>query len=566
MTDLPLPGLPEEIHATKYRGKGETFREWAARVANALKDDDYHYHAFRETLLTQRFLPAGRVQMSMGSPRRTTPYNCFVSGTIHDSMDGIMDRLKEAAQTMRLGGGIGYDFSTLRPAGDHITSLDSNSSGPISFMGVYDAMCKTVLSAGLRRGAMMGVLRVDHPDIEAFVHAKQNTTELTGFNISVGVTDEFMRAVENKDMFNLQFEGRVHRQVDAALLWEEIMRSTWDWAEPGVLFLDTINRMNNLYYCETIAATNPCAEQPLPPYGACLLGSFDLTKYLIKGDARGDYRFDYRQLAADVPVVVRAMDNVVDRAIYPLPQQQSEAQSKRRMGLGITGTANAGEAIGFPYGDWFFNEWMGGVLKIIRDQAYATSCDLAAEKGAFPLFDRDKYCDSAFIKTLPDYIQSAIRDRGIRNSHLLSIAPTGTISLAAGNVSSSIEPVFAHEFTRTILDDSGKRNQVVQDYGVGVLGVRGRQAADISAEEHLGVLATAYQYVDSAVSKTCNVSPSMPWDDFKDIYMQAWKAGCKGCTTFNPGGKRMGILQATPAEEQGEACYIDPNTGKKTCE
>jgi ribonucleoside-diphosphate reductase alpha chain len=569
MTDLPLPGLPEEIHSTKYRAKGETFREWAARVANALKDDDHHYKEFRDALLSQRFLPAGRVQAAMGSPRHITPYNCFVSGFIPDSMRGIMARLDEASQTMRLGGGIGYDFSTLRPSGDRITTLDAPSSGPVSFMGIYDAMCQTVMSAGMRRGAMMGVLRVDHPDIETFVHAKQNTTALTGFNISVAVTDRFMEAVAAGEDFPLQFGGRVYKWVDARLLWEEIMRSTWDWAEPGVLFIDRINQMNNLWYCETIAATNPCAEQPLPPYGACLLGSFDLTKYLMYREGTDiEWFFNWEQFKHDIPIVVRAMDNVVDRAVYPLDAQRAEAESKRRMGLGITGLANAGEALGLPYASQSFLSFMRTLLSQLRDAAYKTSVALAIEKGAFPAFD-PLLLESGFAKTLPAEIREDIAKHGLRNSHLLSIAPTGTISLAAGNVSSSIEPVFSHSFTRDILLDGGKRTETVHDYGVGVLGVRGRQATDISAEEHLDVLACAYEYVDSAVSKTCNVNPNMPWEEFKDIYFQAWKRGCKGCTTFNPGGKRMGILNAPsaePAGEQGAACYIDPATGIKTCD
>ena len=566
MTDLPLPGLPDEIHATKYRAKGETFREWSARVASALKDNDEHYRAFRDALLNQRFLPAGRVQAAMGSPRQVTPYNCFVSGTIPDSMAGIMDRLKEAAQTMRLGGGIGYDFSTLRPSGDMIASLDSTSSGPISFMGIFDALCKTIMSAGMRRGAMMGVLRVDHPDIENFIHAKQNTTELTGFNISVAITDDFMEAVVHDEMFDLKFDGRVYKKVNARLLWEEIMRSTWDWAEPGVLFIDRINEMNNLWYCETIAATNPCAEQPLPPYGACLLGSFDLTKYI--GKDLGGFTFNWEQFKADIPVVVRAMDNVVDRAVYPLPEQELEAKQKRRMGLGITGLANAGEALGFPYASGNFLRFMRDVLETLRDGAYRTSIELAKEKGPFPKFDT-LLLKSGFAETLPDDIREGIATHGLRNSHLLSIAPTGTISLAAGNISSSIEPVFAHEFERDIIWEGGKRREKVYDYGVKVFDVRGRSAAELTANEHLDVLALAYHYVDSAVSKTCNVSPSMPWDDFKNIYLEAWRRGCKGCTTFNPGGKRMGILNAPsaePAGEQGSACYIDPDTGRKTCE
>ena len=328
----PTIGISEEIHAMKYRSKGESFKDAMTRVAEALKDDEGHFEEFRNILYDMRFMPAGRVQSAMGAPRRVTPYNCFVSMTIPDSMEGIMLAAQEAAKTMQLGGGIGYDFSTLRPSGALIKGLDSRSSGPLSFMGIFDAVCKTISSAGHRRGAQMGVLRVDHPDIAEFIRIKNNSDTLTQFNLSVGVTDEFMQAVKTGSTFDLTFEGRVYDTIDACALWDDILRSTWDWAEPGILFIDRINQKNNLHYCETIAATNPCGEQPLPPNGACLLGSFNLVKYVTAHDS--GYQFDYNRLRHDIPAVVRAMDNVVDRAIYPLPAQELEAKSKRRMGLG----------------------------------------------------------------------------------------------------------------------------------------------------------------------------------------------------------------------------------------
>jgi ribonucleoside-diphosphate reductase alpha chain len=322
------PTLPisKEIHAMKYRGQGESFKEAMARVADALKDTEEHFLKFKDILYNMRFLPAGRVQAAMGAPRTVTPYNCFVSKTIDDSMDDIMDAAKEAATTMRLGGGIGYDFSTLRPRGDNIRSLNSRSSGPVSFMGIFDSVCRTISSAGHRRGAQMGVLRVDHPDILEFIKAKNNHDNLTNFNVSVGVTDEFMQKVYYDADFDLRFDGHVYETVRARALWDALLRSTWDWAEPGILFIDRINKKNNLWYCETIAATNPCGEQPLPPYGACLLGSFNLTKYVqhfIREDGSSHFEFNYEQLKHDIPYVVRAMDNVVDRATYP-------SQSKRR--------------------------------------------------------------------------------------------------------------------------------------------------------------------------------------------------------------------------------------------
>lgn len=580
----PTLKVSEYIHSTKYRGKGESFREAMNRVADALKEDDEHYQTFRTILLDQRFLPAGRIQSAIGSPREVTPFNCFVSMTIEDSMDSIMEAAKQAATTMRLGGGIGYDFSTLRPKHDLIRSLDTQSSGPISFMQIFDAVCKTIASAGHRRGAQMGVLRVDHPDIEEFIEAKANADNLTQFNISVGVTDKFMEAVKSNGMFDLVFDGRTYRTIRAKYLWDKLMRHTFDWAEPGILFIDRMNRKNNLWYTETIAATNPCAEQPLPPNGACLLGSYNLTKY-IKYDVVGyeekpqyGYYFDYPQFKKDIPPVVRAMDTVIDIAVYPLEAQKAEAFNKRRMGLGLTGVANAIEALGYPYGSKEFLDELEDIMRILRDEAYRTSIELAKEKGAFPLFDV-RFLESEFAKTLPQDIQEDIRKFGIRNSHLLSIAPTGTISLSADNVSSGIEPVFSYFYDRTIQTPSGPITEKVEDYGFKFFGVSGRIADNLSVFDHVAVLTLASRYVDSACSKTCNVGADITWDEFKDVYIRAYDGGASGCTTFRAAGKRYGILTATadediaPVEEttvddvsEGAACYFDVSTGLRTCE
>ena len=577
----PILAISQEIHAMKYRLKGEIFTQAMTRVADALKDSKSHFDDFRDILYHQRFMPAGRVQAAMGAPRQVTPYNCFVSNTIPDSMDGIMQIAAEAAQTMRLGGGIGYDFSTLRPHGDLIRSLDSRSSGPLSFMGIFDAICKTIASAGHRRGAQMGVLRVDHPDIREFIKVKNNQTELTQFNLSVGVTDEFMEAVIHDKFFDLKFDGRVYETVRARFLWDEILRSTWDWAEPGILFIDRMNTKNNLWYCENIAATNPCGEQPLPPYGACLLGSWNLVKYVKVKD--GGRYFDLEALSQDIPVVTRAMDNIIDRAIYPLPEQEQEAKNKRRMGLGVTGVANAGEALGFEYGSEEFCSWLEEVMKTIAERTYVASVALAIEKGSFPLFDADKYLESGFAKTLPDWLRADIKKYGIRNSHLLSVAPTGTISLSADNVSSGIEPVFSHFYDRTIQTFEGPKVERVEDYGYRVFGVKGKTADELSVFDHVKVLNIASKYVDSACSKTCNVGADVTWEEFKDVYMQAYLGGASGCTTFRAAGKRYGIFSANAAEEvaepagevvdetfvnekEGGACYFDPATGKRTCE
>ena len=371
----PTELFSQQTHAEKYRGPNEDFSEAMSRIANACKDDDNHYHAFREALLEMRFLPPGRVQAAMGATKKVTAFNCFVMGTISDNFvgrDGIMQRATEAAQTMRMGGGVGYDFSRLRPSGDIISTLQSASSGPVSFMKIYDAVCHCTASSGNRRGAQMAVLRVDHPDIEEFIHCKRNTNELTGFNISVGITDEFMEAVSRDDDFELVWGGRVYKTVRAKALWEQIMRGTWDWAEPGVLFLDAINNMNNLYYCETIEATNPCGEQPLPPYGACLLGSFNLPKYIHPGRT-GEPTFMYKALKDDIPNVLRAIDNVIDRSDYPMDDQRDEAISKRRIGIGVTGLANALEILGHTYGSEGFVKAQDKIMRLIRDDLYMAS-------------------------------------------------------------------------------------------------------------------------------------------------------------------------------------------------
>lgn len=595
----PQSAYSSQIHQEKYRLPNETFRDAMGRVASALADSDAHYHEFRDALLDMRFMPAGRVQAAMGSPKAVTPYNCYVLPSVPDSFvdrdnehnSSIMHRAEEAAATMRMGGGVGYDFSSLRPAGALIHKLQSRSSGPLGFMPIFNEVCKATSSAGNRRGAQMGVLRIDHPDIHEFIAAKHNSSALTGFNLSVAVTDDFMEALSADRPFDLRFGGQTYSTVDAGALWEKLMRSTWDWAEPGVLFIDTINRMNNLWYCETIAATNPCGEQPLPGYGACLLGSFNLVKYLRRGDM--GWHFDWDQLRADIPAVVRAMDNVVDRAIYPLPEQRQEALNKRRMGLGVTGLANTAEAMGMPYGSPAFLEWQDALLLFITHYTYWASVDLAKEKGAFSLFDAERYCAGAFVRTLDSDLQAAIRKHGIRNSHLTSIAPTGTISLAADNVSSSIEPVYRWQQERTVLMDGGQQVIDLYDYGFAHLGVRGKRTSmgEVTAAEHVAVLTTAQRHVDSAVSKTVNCDKSMPWDDFKGIYLAAYEGGAKGCTTFNKDGKRAGLFREMhePADlpfpgdnalamqgvvgadaglpaDAGLSCEFDPATGRRSCE
>ena len=557
------PQVPacEELHANKYRLPNESFEEAASRNAAAMSDDQDHRKEIKEIFLNQRFMPAGRVQSAMGSPRDVTAYNCFVSGTIEDSMESIMARATQAAETMRRGGGIGYDFSSIRPNGDRIVSLDSSASGPVSFMHIFDAVCRTIVSAGHRRGAMMGVLRVDHPDIEQFIRAKQNQDQLTNFNISIGVTDDFMHSVIKDTPFNLTFNDQVYKQINARALWDEIMRANWEWAEPGVLFIDRINQDNPLYYCETIAATNPCGEQPLPPYGACLLGSFNLVKYVEEN------HFDFDLFKVDIPHVVRAMDNVIDRTRYPLPEQQEEAKNKRRMGLGITGLANCLTLVGLRYG----SEKAVRFTRKIRALCYTaieTSCELAKEKGAFSLYTPD-YLTSNFVKRLPPELQEKIAKQGIRNSHLTSIAPTGTISFTADNISSGIEPVFTHELDRTLITEQGPQIVKLKDYVYAMHGIASETTEDLTVDDHLKMQVAIQPYIDSAVSKTINIGDSVTFDEFKDVYLQGWKGRLKGVTTFRLAGKRYGILNksepAVKEEANGVACFIDPETGQKEC-
>jgi ribonucleoside-diphosphate reductase alpha chain len=601
----PRTAAANQLHAMKYRGLNEDFEEATNRWAFGLGDNSRHYHALRGIFLPQRFCPGGRIQGAIGATRRTTAFNCYVSGRIPDSLDGILDRLKDSALTAKLGGGIGYDFSTLRPRGDSVKSIETDATGPVSFMDYFNSVGLGVASSGHRRGAQMAILRVDHPDIEEFIRCKQWTATqwalyndapeerkaaafqalqamnpLQGFNVSVGVTDEFMEAVYADGLFALRFGGTDYRQVRAVDLWNKIMRGTWDWAEPGVFYLDAVNRMNNLHYCETIHACNPCGEQPLPPYGACLLGSHNLPAYLkpnvpvsredaiyiATNEGRPAWWFDYDQYRADIPHVVRGMDNVIDRTIYPLAEQEREAKDKRRMGIGVMGLANAGEALGFSYGSKGFLEFEARVLSILRDEAYRASALLAAEKGAFPLYDAERYLEGEFIKTLPDDVRALIKKHGIRNSHLTSIAPTGTISMCADNVSSGIEPVIYHAVKRPVNTPQGRVETVIEDFGAAFLGVRGKLSADVTPQEHVDVLLTAQRYVDSAVSKTCNTTGATPWDDFLGIYAQVHRGGGKGCTTFNKDGKRAALLTAgsPPTADDGPTCEVDAN-GTRSC-
>lgn len=558
----------------KYRAPGETFDDYCVRYARTVADNEPHFRRLLRLLRDQVLLPAGRQQLSIGRPNLTTAFNCFTGEIIPDETAGIFEAVKRGALTMRSGGGDGWEFSSIRPRGEPIRGLGHGAyaSGPVSFMDVWHAMCGTIMSAGERRGAMMGTLRVDHPDILEFIKAKRTPGRLTNFNVSVAITDEFMAALEVDGTYKLRFGETIHGDARAADVWAIIMESNWDYAEPGCIFIDRINQTNPLYYCETIYTTNPCSEQPLPPNGCCLLGSINIVKLLTPKHGGNSLEIDFDMLDDAVDAAVRAFDNVIDRTIYPLPEQREEEMQKRRMGLGVTGVANALEVLGMPYGS---KEYLGAqdtLLERINVKAYEVSSDMAVTKGPFPLFDADKYCDGLFFKKLPDDLRAKVHATGLRNGLLTSIAPTGTISLCADNVSSGIEPVFSIRGKRLILTPDGKREFDVVDYAAEFHGVEGRTVVKVSAEEHVDVLCRAQRYVDSSISKTCNVvgqvggaGPGVTYAEFKELYIRAWRGGAKGCTTYNTTGKREGILRSTD-DEEGLACVYDPETGARSCD
>jgi len=542
------------------------------RIARALaapeRDPEAWASRFHEALQDFKFLPAGRVIAGAGTGRTVTLFNCFVMGTIPDDMAGIFQNVKEAALTMQQGGGIGHDFSTLRPTGAPVKGVGADASGPLSFMDVWDAMCRTIMSAGSRRGAMMATLRCDHPDVEAFVDAKREPKRLRMFNVSVLVTDAFMTAVKDGADWDLVFGGKVFKTVKARALWERIMRATYDCAEPGVIFIDRINRRNNLHYCETIQATNPCGEQPLPPYGACLLGSINFGA-LVKDPFTPQARLDMDALERLVPLAVRMLDNVVDVSRFPLPQQDEEAKAKRRIGLGVTGLADAlifcGVRYGSPEAVRLTREWLGAVQRL----SYLASSDIAAEKGSFPLYDRARYMAGETIRSLPEDVRSAIGRYGIRNALLNSVAPTGTISLLADNVSSGIEPVFAFNFVRHVLQpDGSKREESVEDHAFRLwrsLKGSAEPPADVFVDaqtltpaDHLAMQAAAQDYVDSSISKTINLPKDISFEDFKHVYEQAYAEGCKGCTTYRPNDVTGAVLEVKPADPARTAQAMVP--------
>lgn len=585
-------GLETEISRlvweNKYRAEGESdiFATWqrvAQAVASVEREASSWSQQFYALLENFKFLPGGRILAGAGTAKQVTLFNCFAMGLIEDSLDGIFQALKEGALTMQQGGGVGYDFSTLRPRGSRAKTTGAIASGPVSFMHIWDVTCGVLLSTGARRGAMMATLRCDHPDIEEFVDAKRDPKALRNFNLSVEVTDAFWDAVAHDTDWPLVFpeaslaagvgEGslvrdwpgfdrpvpcRVLKTVRARELWQRIMRATYEVAEPGVLFIDRINRMNNLYYCERIYTTNPCSELPLPPYGACNLGSINLVAF-IRDPFTPKARLDLDAIAAIVPLAVRFLDNVIDLSRFPLEAQRCQAHATRRIGLGITGLADGLIMLGLHYASKQAQELAGQLMATICQAAYRASVALAKEKGVFPKFDRQAYLAGEFIATLPEDIRAAIAKEGIRNSHLLAIAPTGSISLLAGNVSSGLEPVYAWRYQRRLqMPDGSCRWIEVEDaafrlwqklYPNQPLPESFVTAAELRPEAHLQMQAVLQRYVDNAISKTVQVPEDYPFEDFQNVYAYAFQLGLKGCTTYRPSPIRGAVLLPKAAPE-----------------
>jgi ribonucleoside-diphosphate reductase alpha chain len=568
MSDFPM-AISQQIWDMKYRLKDQngTFLEQTVqdtwrRIAKALSEVETEPKKwetiFYNALTDFKFLPAGRITAGSGTKRNVTLFNCFVMGVIPDSMSGIFDMLKEAALTMQQGGGIGYDFSTIRPKGSLVKGIAADASGPVSFMDVWDSMCRTIMSAGSRRGAMMATMRCDHPDIEEFIAAKSDSQKLRMFNLSVLVTDAFMEAVKKGEDWKLIYNNKVYSVIKAADLWDQIMRATYNFAEPGVIFIDRINETNNLSYCETITATNPCGEQPLPPYGACLLGSINLAKLVEHPFDKNAY-LDVSQLEDLVFTAVRMMDNVIEVSQFPLEAQKLEAKNKRRIGLGVTGLADALLMVGLRYGSDEAVKKTEKWMKTIALSAYKASINLAEEKGAFPLFDPEKFIVSGNMIQMDEDVKKAVNKFGIRNALLTSIAPTGTISLYAGNVSSGIEPVFAYSYKRKVLQNDGSHvEEEVVDYAVQLWRDKFGDAPlpdffvsaqNLTPADHVKMQAAAQKWVDSSISKTINCPEDISFDDFKEVYIQAYDTGCKGCTTYRPNEVTGSVLSAASEEK-----------------
>ena len=570
--------ISEQIWSSRYRGSdtagvpdtsiADTWSRVARSIASVERKPAEWAHRFESILQGFRFLPGGRILAGAGLGKDVTLFNCFVAGRLVDSLDGILESLKETAITMQHGGGIGIDFSPLRPSGSPAVRTGATASGPVSFMHVWDSMCETLLATGRRRGAMMGTLRCDHPDIEAFIDAKRDSGVLHNFNLSVLVTDAFLRAVDEGRDWPLVYPASrdpvTEKCIPAEKLWRHIVETALKTAEPGVLFTDTINRENNLWYCESISATNPCGEVPLPAYGACDLGSINLAA-AVSSPFSDAAAIDYEELQRLAEVAVRFLDDVIDVSQFPLEKQALQAKRTRRIGLGVTGLGDALAMLGCRYDSAAARDLAAEVMRSIRDAAYRASIDIAREKGPFPAFDADRYCDAPFIRRLPGDLREAVASCGIRNSHLLSIAPAGTISLLAGNVSSGVEPIVALEATRAIRDATQQTREIAvadlafrrwrEEFGaVPTLPESFVTADTVDADAQLEMQACLQPYVDNAISKTITLSSAATADRVDQILRRAHVVGIKGCTVFRAGSVRGEVIRT---RDESHCCSVD---------
>jgi ribonucleoside-diphosphate reductase alpha chain len=537
----------------------DTWRRVAHAIAKAEAPSERKHweQKFYQSLEGFKFLPGGRILAGAGTSHAVTLFNCFVMNIAEDSMTGIFDALREGALTLQQGGGIGYDFSVLRPAGTLAKHTGMPASGPVSFMQIWDAMCGVLLSTGARRGAMMAVMSCDHPDIEAFIEAKADAKLLRHFNVSVMVSDAFMHAVKSNSDWPLVFNGTVYRQVRARELWDKIIRNAYDHAEPGVLFGDTINRMNNLWYCEQIRATNPCGEIPLPPYGACDLGAINLTQFVI-APFTPQATVNWSLLEECVVTATRFLDDVIDVSKYPLPPQENMAKQTRRIGLGVTGLADLFVMLGIQYGSPASVALAREVMRKTAEVTWVTSIELAKEKGAFPLYQPD-YTQGKFVQTLDHSIQHLLALHGVRNSHHNTIAPAGTISLLANNVSNGIEPIFEASYHRKVKQlDGSHLTYCVEDYAFN----RWRESnkdmppawvdiSTLSPDAHLAVQGVVQPYIDNAISKTINLPVDFPFAGLADVYSKAYEMGLKGCTVFRPNPVTGSVLESDKSDKPG---------------
>lgn len=589
--------ISEYVWDHKYRYRlhqtliDQTIEDTWARVANATASVEIKAHQknwqqqFYDILEDFQFLPGGRILSGAGTQQKVTLFNCFVMPILEDSIPGIFDALKEGALTLQQGGGVGYDFSMLRPRGFSIQQAGATASGPVSFMHIWDAMCGTMLTSGARRGAMMAVLRCDHPDIEEFITAKSSANALRHFNLSVLVTNRFMQAVENDSDWDLVFpyhhqsdvkeqslsqcdiaqatESQVVRRVKARTLWLKIIKAAYDYAEPGVLFEDTINLQNNLWYREWIVATNPCGEIPLPAYGACNLGALNLTQFVLN-PFEEHAKIDWEKLEKTTMIATRFLDNIIDVSDYPLKAQQNESLATRRIGLGITGLGDLFVMLNIRYGSEVSLQLARQIMKIVSETTWQTSIELANERGSFPLFQANKYLAGNFVKSLSSDIQSQIKKNGMRNSHHNTIAPTGTISLLANNISNGLEPIFMPFYERVVRTaDGDEKKFLVRDYAISAWKKHNKEidyppawtdTHKLTAEDHLNIQAAVQPYIDNAISKTINLPRDYPFEKLHNVYKQAYELGLKGCTIYRPNSIRGSVLNIVDKEDDVDRC------------